>query len=59
MDQRMADAYGHWIVLLIIHALMRRPPGQEIRELSNERFRSLFRFIALGLEAGSNASRLS
>ncbi|GHV72320.1 hypothetical protein AGMMS49928_28940 [Spirochaetia bacterium] len=40
----------HWVLFLIINALMYRPQGMDFADLPNSRIRSLYKFITLGLE---------
>jgi AcrR family transcriptional regulator len=40
---------AHWILFLIVNALMRRPAGMAFSELPDHSIRRLFRFIGLGV----------
>jgi AcrR family transcriptional regulator len=40
----------HWILFLIVSALMHRPNGMDFADFSNRSIRMLFRFISLGIE---------
>ena len=46
----IADQMAQWVFFLVINTLMRRPDGMDFSDVSNCSFRTLYRFISLGLE---------
>jgi AcrR family transcriptional regulator len=42
--------FAQWILFLIINILMRRPSGMEVQDVPYETFRTLFRFVTLGMK---------
>jgi AcrR family transcriptional regulator len=44
------ETLAQWILFLIVNTLMRRPVGTSFSDVSNKRFRILYRFIVLGIK---------
>jgi AcrR family transcriptional regulator len=48
--EALSEQSAQWVLFLIVNTLMRRLAGTELSGLTNESFRSLYRFIVLGIE---------